>query len=278
MSIQFAVRDLLKFYGIRPSKSKGQNFLVDEEVYDSIVRAARLQAGDTVLEIGPGLGTLTERLTAQVKHVVAVELDHLLVRVLHDRLVLIKNVTIVEGDILAKPVSAFNVTAPYRVVANIPYNITGAILKKFLTHDVQPTSMTLLMQKEVGERVTAKPGAMSLLALSVQLYGEPSIARIVPRTSFLPAPQVDSVILNIARIHPFPWTDVPEKFFWRVARIGFSAKRKQLHNNIAGGFQLSMSEAKKILESVGVQPIARAEALTLEQWHSLARELQTSLS
>lgn len=268
------IQQLLRYYHIKPNYRRGQNFLIDDEVYEAIIKTAKLSKQDTVLEIGAGLGTLTERLAANAGRVMAVELDKKLTAILEHRLKGYKNINVINADILAHPVSKFNISSPYKVVANIPYNITSAILKKFLTQDISPTSLTLMVQKEVGERIQAGMGEMSLLALSVQLYSEPKIIQIVSRESFLPPPEVDSVILQISDVHPFPFADVSEKFFWRVARVGFAARRKQLKNNLVNGLGLAAEKILKILSKARIEDKARAQDLSIEQWHSLVYNLE----
>lgn len=273
-----AVRELLSHYHLRPDERRGQNFLIDDEVYDVILKAAALTLDDAVLEIGAGLGTLTERLAAAARRVVAVEVDERLVAVLRRRLGALPNVAIVSRDILRVAVPTLGLAPPYKVVANIPYNITGQIFKKFLTQDVPPASLTVLVQREVGERIVAAPGDLTLLALSVQVYGQPRLVRVVPRDCFWPVPAVDSAVLHVADVRPFPFADVPEKFFWCVVRVGFVARRKQLHNNLAAGLQLSPSVVQRALALAGVAARARAQDLSIESWHALAAALHPTLT
>jgi len=265
---------LIHGYRLKPKHRLGQNFLIDDSVYEDIIGAAKLSLDDVVLEIGAGLGTLTERLSPLVKQVIAVELDHKLAVILRRRLAQRVNIKIIEKNILAVPLTDFGVRRPYKVVANIPYNITGAFFKKFLTQDTQPAAMTVLVQREVGQRIVAKPGRMSLLALSVQLYATPVLVRPVSASSFYPSPQVNSVILNVLDIHSFPFADVDEKLFWRVARIGFAARRKQLHNNLSAGLRLTAVQAGAVLKEAGLAPKVRAEDLSVIDWSNLAKRLR----
>ncbi|MFA7286129.1 MAG: 16S rRNA (adenine(1518)-N(6)/adenine(1519)-N(6))-dimethyltransferase RsmA [Patescibacteria group bacterium] len=271
---QHGTTELLRQYGVMPKKKFGQNFLVDDEVYDSIMTAAAVQSSDTILEIGPGVGSLTERLVAKANRVVAVEIDRELVTVLRERFAAVSKLEVCEGDILAKPLKAFNVAAPYRVVANIPYNITAALIRKFLSDDVQPLSMTLLVQREVAERIVAAPGKMSLLGLSAQLYATPVFVRSVPRESFYPPPSVMSAVVHFSLVHSYPFSDVPEAFFWRVAKMGFAGRRKQLQTNIRAGFQLSREACDAIFKKSNIAERARAQELTVLQWHTLSLALQ----
>jgi 16S rRNA (adenine1518-N6/adenine1519-N6)-dimethyltransferase len=219
--------DLCRMYGIKPARSKGQNFLISESAYDRIIEAAGLSSGDTVLEVGPGLGFLTAKLAARAGRVIAVELDDKLAEALSAGLAAkgVRNVEVVNEDILSIsnfqfPISnkIYNIEKKndliledlalspgrtnaraknFKVVANIPYNITSALIRKFLTADNKPSLMVLMVQKEVGERIVARPPHMSLLAVSVQYYGAPSIVEHVPAQSFWPQPEVDSCILKV---------------------------------------------------------------------------------
>lgn len=274
---QLTVLDCLRRYHIRPARHRGQNFLIDQSVYEDIIKTAKLSKDDVVLEIGAGLGTLTERLSPLVRRVVAVELDHQLADILKQRLSALKNIEIIQNNILAVSAADLGLREPYKIVANIPYNITGAFFKKFLMTDIQPVALTVLVQREVGERIVAKPGNMSLLALSIRLYAEPSLVRIVPALSFYPPPEVESAILQISAIHPFSFTDVDEKFFWQVARVGFSAKRKQLHNNLSAGLGLTDAGAKTALKEAGLSLTVRAENLSLNDWRNLAKAIRPLL-
>ncbi|KKU49191.1 MAG: Ribosomal RNA small subunit methyltransferase A [Parcubacteria group bacterium GW2011_GWA2_46_9] len=277
-AIKSTALDLLRRYRVRPNHRQGQNFLIDDSVYEDIIRAAKLSPEDVVLEIGAGLGTLTERLSPLVKRVMAVELDHRLAAILRHRLSPFHNIEIIEKNILAVSVSDLGLNQPYKVVANIPYNITGAIFKKFLMQDLQPVAMTVLVQREVGERIVAKSGKMSLLALSIQLYATPVLIRHVLASSFYPTPEVDSVILNVLNIHSFPFSDVDEKFFWRVARVGFSSRRKQLHNNLSASLNIPAIAASNALKEAELSPAVRAENLAVVDWHNLAQALRPLLT
>lgn len=268
------IGDLVAFYGVRPNQFRGQHFLIDDEVYEVMIRTARLQENETVLEVGAGLGTLTERLGQVAGRVVAVEIEPTFVRILKDRFHVHKKIEIVEGDVRKKSVAMLGVSEPYHVVANIPYYLTGIFFRKFLSQDRQPRSMTVLVQKEVAQRMVAKPGEMSMMALSVQLYATVSVVHFVPAKSFYPPPKVESAVVHCVDIHPFPFTDIEEKFFWRVVRVGFSSPRKQLKNTIQAGFpHSSASDIENIFASASILPNARAQELEIADWHRLAIEL-----
>ncbi|MFA5954774.1 MAG: 16S rRNA (adenine(1518)-N(6)/adenine(1519)-N(6))-dimethyltransferase RsmA [Patescibacteria group bacterium] len=269
------VRQLCAQNAITADKRRGQHFLVDDTVYEDILGSAGVTARDAVLEVGPGLGTLTARLAERAGSVTAIEIDARLFRVLQERFSKTENIKLVHGDVLAHSVAAHGITQPYKIVANIPYNITAAILKKFLADDLRPKSMTLLVQREVGERVVATPGTLSLLGLSVQLYAKARIVRQVSRECFTPQPAVDSVLLQIDTVHSFPYKDVTEKFFWRVVKIGFSKKRKQLHNNLTGGLLLKRETIDAAFVAAKISAKARAQELSVKSWHDLACYLST---
>lgn len=263
--------ELCKMFEIRPSRSKGQNFLINEKIYDEIVEAAEITKEDTVLEVGPGLGFLTAKLAKVAKQVVSVELDDKLSNFLQIGLDSqdVENVTIVNQDILK-----FNPTdlpQDYKVVANLPYNITSIFLRTFLGQKNRPQSLVLMLQKEVAERLTAKPGDMSMLALSVQFFGETEIIREVKAGNFWPEPKIDSAVIKIT-LNNLKRGDISreeEKAFFRLAKFGFSAKRKMLKNNLGSGLKISNLEAEKLLLSAGLGAQVRAEDLSVNDWQKL---------
>lgn len=267
------LRTLLRQYGLRAKKSLGQHFLVDDEVLHRIVSAARLAAGDTVIEVGPGLGVLTGELVKRAGRVIAVEADHNLASLLSKNTGSPVNLSVVNSDILkTDPASllASDSTPPgqmsYKVVANIPYYITGPILRHFLEASLKPDLMVVMVQKEVGEAIVAQPGDMSILAVSVQFYGKPRIVDHVPAQSFYPPPKVDSVILQI-EVYKQPAVPVPDAHrFFEVVRAGFSAPRKQLRNALALGLKVSSQEATDIIQRAEISPQRRAETLDLGEW------------
>ena len=272
MDILRQVKKLCEIYNIIPSRSKGQNFLINEKIYDAIVAAADLKPEDTVLEVGPGLGFLTAKLAKTVKRVIAVELDDKLARALKDGLDAhgVKNVEVINEDILK--VQSYG----YKIVANLPYNITSIFLRKFLGEaEVKPKSMTLMLQKEVAERIVAVPPKMSVLAVSVQLYAEPKIIRSVAKGNFWPAPKVDSAVINIITHNSQLITrqSIDDKKFFRLVKFGFSSKRRMLKNNLAGGLKIKSEEAEQALLAIGLNPKIRAEGLTVDDWVKLLGEL-----
>ncbi|MFA5188470.1 MAG: 16S rRNA (adenine(1518)-N(6)/adenine(1519)-N(6))-dimethyltransferase RsmA [Patescibacteria group bacterium] len=278
------IKYLLEQYGIRPSKSKGQNFLINKEILKKIVAAADLKNDDNVLEIGPGLGILTEDLIKNSKKVLSVELDKRLIFFLKQKFAHQKNLEIFEGDILRiKNSQIANLLdcqkAGYKVVANLPYNITKPVLRKFLTYEPRPKLMVVLVQKEVAQKITAKPGEMSLLSLSVQLYGQPEIIGYVGKENFYPQPKVDSAILKIVF---WPQNLAPEisqildknmqfaaNKFWQMVKFGFSSPRKQLQNNLSAGFKIPKDEVILRLKTAKLSAKIRAQDLALSDWLNL---------
>jgi 16S rRNA (adenine1518-N6/adenine1519-N6)-dimethyltransferase len=263
------VKQLMKTYAIRPDKRLGQNFLVDEAALDRVVTAAELTGSQWVLEIGPGLGALTRKLAGQAAGVISVELDRRLEPPLRQVLGAFTNVQLVWGDILEVDLAALLQNRPYIVVANIPYNITSAVMRSLMECENPASRVVLTIQREVAERVVAEAGDMSLLALSVQVYGQASIAGRIPSGAFFPQPKVDSSILRIERYEqPRIDPSLISRFF-QLAKSGFGQRRKKLRNSIAAGLGLSTQQAEAWLEAAGIDPGLRAQQLTIEQWGAL---------
>lgn len=268
------IKEIAARLGFSPSKQMGQNFLIDKNVLDKIVEAAELKKDDTVLEIGPGLGILTKELASRVGQVIAVEKDKKLVRHLVETIQQYNNITIVDADFLRIDISKLDLGKQYKVVANLPYSITSDAVCKIMEATSAPSSVVLMVQKEVAERICAKPGNMNLLALSVQYYGTPKLLFKVSKESFWPAPKVDSAVIKIIfnRVQGIGFRVQADKFF-RIARIGFSAPRKQLQNNLAAGLHISKEQAADILTRSGINPKARSEELNVDDWERLVRDL-----
>lgn len=251
---------------VMPNKSLGQHWLKDPLVLAEIAELAALKPTDTVLEIGPGLGTLTSRLLARAGKVIAVEFDGELARKLPKQFPG-KNLEVIEEDILSFDLD----TLPenYKVVANIPYYITSKIVRKLLEADNKPSLAVLLIQKEVAERLAAHAGDMSILAVSAQVYAEVSLGPIVPAKLFMPPPQVDSQVV-ILKTRAVPLVlGAEEKAFYRVVKAGFSARRKKLRSSLSGGLRLSKSDTEQLLQRVNISPDARAEDLSIADWRRL---------
>ncbi|OGZ18968.1 MAG: ribosomal RNA small subunit methyltransferase A [Candidatus Nealsonbacteria bacterium RBG_13_42_11] len=268
------VKDLLQKYQIRPLKGLGQNFLVDEEVLDKIIGSAELKENDTVLEIGSGIGTLTLELAKKVKKVIAVEKDLKMCGILQDLLESqnVRNVEIIKGDILKINTKYYIPNTKYKIVANLPYYITSPVIRKFLEIETPPLTMILMVQKEVGRRVCAKPPDMSILAVSVQFYAQPEILSFVSKKSFWPEPEIDSAIIKITPTNSR--RNVLRGLFFKIVKVGFLQPRKQLINNLSNGLKINREQVKNWLLTNGVNPTQRAETLTVEDWLNLVNTLK----
>ena len=274
MSTERDPRQLLKQFGLHPRKGLGQNFMVGRHAIEQVIAAADLTGEDSVLEIGPGLGTLTGRLLECAGQVVAVELDQQLVQVLGELLGDQPRLRIVAGDILeTNPATLFD--TPYKVVANIPYYITSAVLRHLLEAPVRPTVIVLTMQREVAKRIVERE-RLSLLAVSVQFYGAPRIVARIPPGAFHPPPKVDSAVLRID-VFPEPAVAVKDTdAFFRVVKAGFSAPRKQLRNALSNGLRLPAANMERALRNAGVDPRRRAETVSISEWRDIQEALEES--
>ena len=288
------VRSLLKQWDLRPSKGLGQNFLVDPVILDRVAVAAGLTATDLVLEVGAGVGNLTQRLARDAGHVVTVELDERLIPLLQETLTGFANVTLVQGDILALDPAALLAGVPhlphaaapaYKVVANLPYYVTSAVLRHVFEARVRPERLVVTVQREVAERIVGRPGKgkrrrkqkaaprMSLLAVSVQFYGAPRIVARIPAGAFRPVPAVDSAVVRVDLYDPLPWGEVDVRRFFEVARAGFAQSRKQLRNALMHNLALPAERVQAGLEAAGIDGRRRAETLCVQEWVSLANAL-----
>jgi len=325
----------LKQHQLWARKGLSQNFLVDKNALDKIVKTAVLSKDDFIIEIGPGLGTLTQELVKKAGEVIAIEMDDKLSELLfknitisniqhplnnqidqlsNEYLLKIENcppkgeagkLKIICDDITKVNLEKLIGNRKYKVVANIPYHITSKILKLFLSREHKPETMVLLVQKEVAERVCAEPGEMSILSVSVQLYGKPSIVKVVPKESFYPSPKVNSAILKIDNIHSFCHSEkaerseesqapkrsfagaqddkknaqdddkniqdenTTERDFFRLVHIGFAARRKTLVNNLSAGYGLERSVFIDILKKINLGDRVRAQELSIQNWFDL---------
>lgn len=262
---------------IKPKKSLGQNFLVNAGILEKIVAAAKLSPDDTVLEIGPGTGNLTKLLSekvlqqgsGQAGRIIAIEKDRRLIEDLKNKFPVIK---IIEEDVLDfKPGEHGLKEGEYKIVANIPYYITSNLLKTIFEKWPRPKLIVLTIQKEVAKRIVAKPPDMSLLALSVQFYAEPKIIGYISRGSFRPMSKVDSAIIKLV---PKKETPANKALFFKLAKAGFSGKRKQLVNNLAKNFGMMKGDLSGILNKIGIKPDNRAENLSLDQWINLSKFIE----
>lgn len=252
--------------GTSPKKSLGQHWLADEPTLNYIVDLAGLTEGDTVLEVGPGKGSLTKKLLGRGTRVIAVEKDEALVKYLTSQ-VFAGDLTVISGDILEFDLS--KLPQDYKVVANLPYYLTSNLLRVLAESVNPPSAMTLLVQKEVAERICAEPGQMSLLSVSVQLYYECQLGAEVLAKLFTPPPKVDSQIVLLSR-RPKPlFTDLDGDKFFRIVKAGFSERRKKLRSSLAGGLNIPKEEADDLLKSAGIDSNLRSQELSLEDWHNI---------
>jgi 16S rRNA (adenine1518-N6/adenine1519-N6)-dimethyltransferase len=290
---------VLKKYNLRPRKELGQNFLIDSFHLARIVEVAGLTSVDTVLEIGPGPGILTRLLAEAAGQVIAVELDPHMVNLLKNEYGHLKNLTIVEADILQTnlttlisqpknrtfylPHPASHIPypishTPYKVVANLPYYITSAVIRHLLEATPRPERVVVTVQREVAQRMVAKPGEMSLLAVSVQFYGQPTLAHHIPAGAFYPTPKVDSAVVRIDTFAQPTLAVADVDYFFRVVKAGFGQKRKQLKNSLAAGLNKPTAEIVETMARAKIDPTRRAETLSLEEWGRLANEVEQTVS
>jgi 16S rRNA (adenine1518-N6/adenine1519-N6)-dimethyltransferase len=267
-------RKLLKQYDLKPKKRLGQNFLTQPAAVQQVIDAAELGKHEHILEIGAGLGVLTLALAELGHAVVAVEYDRDLIPILEDILAEQGQVTLVHGDFLALEMKELVEVDDYLVVANIPYQITSALIRHLMESPHRAKRIVLTIQREVAERIVASPGQMSLLALSVQLFGEAEIRSHIPARAFYPEPKVQSSVLRVD-VYPHPMIPVHDfDPFFRMAKAGFSQKRKQLRNAMSAGLQLEPRQIEQVLNTAGIDPTRRAQELSLDEWQRGFHELK----
>jgi 16S rRNA (adenine1518-N6/adenine1519-N6)-dimethyltransferase len=283
------VKATLDAHGLRPRKRWGQHFLTDTHILESIADTAEVTSADTILEIGPGLGNLTRVLAQRAGRVVAVEVDRDLVSKLQGDFADMPNVRIIHGDVLDKAplewlglhgngiagagTSPASDAIPFKVVANLPYYITSAILRHILEAAHKPRCIVVMVQREVAQRMIAKPPAMNLLAVSVQFFSRVRVVRTIAAGAFYPPPKVDSAVVRLD-VFDQPWL-APEEAarFFEIARAGFGGRRKQLRNSLPHGLWRESAEIVAALARARIDPARRAETLTLDEWRALHREL-----
>jgi len=264
------MKQLLNKYNIKPSKKFGQNFLIDESILEKIIVAADISPNDIVLEIGPGLGILTFELAKRAKRVIAVEKDKKLAGILSHELKIknIKNAKIINNDILKIQISDLKIRN-YKLVANLPYYIASPVIRMFLENPPvgrKPEAMILMVQKEVAQRICAKPPQMSILGIAVQFYGQPEIIDYTEKKSFYPQPKVDSAIIKIIP-KEIPKIDT-EKFF-ALIKMGFAHKRKILISNLSLKIKIPKPEFQNLFTEAGADTKTRAENLSVSDWLKL---------
>jgi 16S rRNA (adenine1518-N6/adenine1519-N6)-dimethyltransferase len=263
------IPSLLRKYGLSPHKGLGQNFLIDDNYLEQIIQSADISPEDIVLEVGAGTGNLTRWLAQTAKRVVAVEMDIQLIPLLKEVTGEGSKIQIVAGDILQLDPAKLMGDDGYVVVANIPYYITSALFRHLLEAQLKPRRMVITVQQEVAERICAGPGSLNLLALSVQVYGNPQMVLSIPASAFYPSPKVDSTTIRVD-LHPQPLiaTDQLNAFF-KLSKAGFSQKRKMLHNSLAAGLGWSKEKVDPLLEQAHIDPQRRAQTLSMDEWRRL---------
>lgn len=260
------IKELLRKHNAMPKKQFGQNFLFDQNSVKEIIGASAIGPDDIVVEIGPGVGNLTQELAKAAKEVIAIENDRSMLAILDDLFRTTSNVKIIDADILKFD----ETTLPknYKITANLPFYLAAPAIRKFLESKNPPQSLGLIVQKEVAQRIVAAPPRMSLLAVSVQFYADAKIISYIKKDSFWPSPRVDSAIIHLVpRKNNYP-NDFVEKFF-KIVHAGFGHPRKQLANNLAKDLGLERGQAEKLLKQNGIDPTARAETLQVKQWNAL---------
>ncbi|MCI9323284.1 MAG: 16S rRNA (adenine(1518)-N(6)/adenine(1519)-N(6))-dimethyltransferase RsmA [Lachnospiraceae bacterium] len=271
---------VLQKYNFVFQKKFGQNFLIDPRVLEKIVDAARITPQDCVLEIGPGIGTMTQYLAESAREVVAVEIDRALIPILQDTLSAYDNVTVLNQDIMKVDVGRIveerNQGRPIKVVANLPYYITTPIIMGLLENHVPLQSITVMVQKEVAERMQVGPGTKEYgaLSLAVQYYAMPEVVAHVPANCFMPRPNVDSTVIRLTRYQEPPVKAADEKYLFALIRASFNQRRKTLANGLLGGMGLPREQVVAALEEMGLPASVRGEALTLEQFARLSNLLK----
>lgn len=248
------------------NKNLGQHWLTDFSSLSAMCDAVHVQDGDVILEVGPGLGTLTELLVERADKVIAVEFDQKLAKELPGR-VPDSNLEVVQQDILSFDLTSL--PADYKLVANIPYYLTSNLIRTISESNNPPAAAAILIQKEVAERVAARPGDMSLLSVTAQYYWETSLGIVMPAHLFTPPPKVNSQILILNRRADPLFPDIEAKQFFRLVKAGFSNRRKTLLNSLSGGLQLAKPEIQEILSRAGVKPSARPQELSLHEWYAI---------
>nr|A5FS52.1 RecName: Full=Ribosomal RNA small subunit methyltransferase A; AltName: Full=16S rRNA (adenine(1518)-N(6)/adenine(1519)-N(6))-dimethyltransferase; AltName: Full=16S rRNA dimethyladenosine transferase; AltName: Full=16S rRNA dimethylase; AltName: Full=S-adenosylmethionine-6-N', N'-adenosyl(rRNA) dimethyltransferase [Dehalococcoides mccartyi BAV1] len=272
-SLMAQAKEMMEGYTLKARKGLGQHFLISQGVLNKILAAADLKPTDTVIEVGPGLGVLTEELLKRAGQVIAVEVDDKLIDALTEKFKGYPNFRLIHSDILkTSPEEILGQNVPYKLVANLPYYITSAVLRQFLEAKLKPESMVVMVQKEVAKNIVAKTGDMGLLTLSIRFYGNPSLVSVVPGGAFYPPPEVDSAIVKIVIPQTTIMEGVSEVDFFKLARAGFGTRRKTLLNALAQGLGISKPVILSLLNGAGIDPARRAETLSMEEWKKLCLE------
>ncbi|MFH1656280.1 MAG: 16S rRNA (adenine(1518)-N(6)/adenine(1519)-N(6))-dimethyltransferase RsmA [Candidatus Nealsonbacteria bacterium] len=270
------IKELLEKNKIKLSKGLGQNFLIDEIILKKFIKTIDIQSNDTILEVGSGIGTITQELCKKAKQVVAVEKDQKISEILKDNLKDFKNLEIINNDILKLNLSStkFQVQSS-KIVGNLPFYITSPVIRNFLELQIPPKELIFIIQKEVAQRICAKPPKSNILAISIQFFSKPEIISRIPSNSFYPRPKVESSIIKLTPIDNYK-SLIEKKLFFKIIKAGFSQPRKQLINNLSKNLQIDKEKIEKILLKNNINPKQRAETLTIEDWIGLSHSLETN--
>lgn len=265
------IKNILKKFRLSPRKRLGQRFLISKDVLKKIVKEAKLEKGEVVVEIGPGIGTLTKELLEKRAKVTAIEIDKRMTKILKETCGEFENLKVVNQDILQVFDSSYQLPVTnYKILGNLPYQITSPVIRKVLELKNPPELIVFLVQKEVAERIVAREGdsKRGFLSVLVQLYGDPEIINVVSKENFYPVPKVDSAILKLL-IKPKK-IEVDRDRLLRLVKCGFSQKRKKLRNSLSAGLQMKPQQIDKLLEQTGIDPGLRAEDLSISGWEKIA--------
>lgn len=276
MTLLEEIKYLIKQGKISPNKLRGQNFCIDEKVLEQMVSTSLLPEVPNVLEIGPGLGFLTEKIQVAAEKIIAVEIEDSFKKILETKKVFWPKVQIIWQDVLHltnQDISKLFGGQDYQIITNLPYSLSGIFFRKFLSLQPKPVSITAMIQREVGERLCARAGNLSLLGLQAQVYSQPKVVAMVLPKSFWPQPKVESAIVRFDRITAWTHSEISEKRFWQLAKIGFSAKRKTLANNLAAGLKIDHRQIEESLVASDLKPLVRAQELAVENWLNLSSKL-----
>ena len=276
LSSKRTVKELFAQHQTKPLKRLGQNFLINKKALNDFINACDLKKNDVVLEIGPGLGAITQEIAPKVKRVIAIEKDRKMCEIMKETLRDFKNIEIINQDVLENLSSSKELSlssGKVKIVGNLPFYLTAPIIRKFLEIKNQPQEMVFMIQKEVAQRICAKPPKMSILAVSVQFYAKPKIVSYLPKNSFWPQPKVDSAIIKISSIK-YQALSINKDLFFQIVRAGFSSPRKQLINNLAKGLKMNKEKIEQWLLENGIKPEQRAETLKVQDWISLTKTIK----
>lgn len=268
MNLKSSTQQVLLKYGILPNKRLGQNFLIDKNTINLLIKTAKITKADIILEVGAGTGNITKELAKHAKQVIAVEKDIRLVKLLQNELSHFKNLEIIYNDILKLKIKNLK----FHVVGAPPYYLTARLFRKFFEEsENKPKSITLLIQKGVAERIVAQPPNSNILRTSIAFYGTSEIKKIISKNAFWPIPKVDSAILSVSDIKT---PNVNEKLFFQIVKAGFSSPRKQILSNLTKKLKLNRKDTRYFLEKIGIDPASRAQTLTIENWVKLTELLK----